>query len=101
MAHPRRFGLACHVGLAINKPTIGVAKSHLFGTIEGQNIVGANGAILGRLLKEEKRKPSYVSVGHRITLDKAVQIVRSCALDNYPVPLRIAHNEAVRLKEKL
>jgi deoxyribonuclease V len=99
MAHPRQFGLACHVGLAVNKPTIGVAKSHFYGTIEGERIFDNNGRILGKVLTKKSGRSCYVSVGHKISLDKAVQIVESCMVDKFPVPLRIAHSEVVRLRE--
>lgn len=98
-AHPRRFGLACHVGLAVNKPTIGVAKSHFYGRIEDDSIVDTNGTILGKVLTRKNGRPCYVSVGHKISLNKAVEIVESCAVNDSPLPLRIAHSEAVRLRE--
>jgi deoxyribonuclease V len=98
IAHPRQFGLACHVGLAVDKPTIGIAKSHFYGTVEGESIVDTNGMILGKVLTRKSGKPFYVSVGHKISLDKAVQVVESCTVDNFPFPLRIAHSEAVRLR---
>ena len=100
-AHPRRFGLACHVGLGINKPTIGVAKKHFYGTIQDQYILDTDRAVLGKTLTGKKGKTCFVSVGNKISLDKAVHLVKSCAVDNYPVPLRIAHKEANRLKESL
>lgn len=101
IAHPRRFGLACHVGLTLNKPTIGVAKSHLCGTVEGETLVDASGTIIGRVLRRRSGRPYYVSVGHKVSLDKAVEIVERCADRNYPVPLRIAHCEASRLRGRI
>jgi deoxyribonuclease V len=98
IAHPRRFGLACHVGLAVDRPTIGIAKSHLYGTVEGESIVDTNGTILGKMLTRKSGRPFYVSVGHKISLDKAVQVIESCTVDNFPFPLRIAHSESVRLR---
>lgn len=100
IAHPRRFGLACHVGLAMNKATIGVAKSHLYGGIEGETLVDTSGTVIGRVLTGEGR-PCFVSVGHKVSLDKAVKIVERCRGSNYPVPLRIAHCETLRLRENI
>ena len=100
-AHPRRFGLACHVGLEINKPTIGVGKKHFYGTIQKQYILDTDGAILGKTLTGKNDKTRFVSVGHKISLDKAVHIVESCADDDDPIPLRIAHREANRLRDSL
>ena len=100
-AHPRRFGLACHVGLAVNKPTIGIAKSHLYGRIERESLVDTNGMIIGKVLTRKSERPCYVSVGHKISLNKAVEVVENCAFHNYPIPVRIAHSEAVHLRESL
>ena len=100
-AHPRRFGLACHLGLAIDKPTIGIAKSHLYGSTDGEKIVDSHGEILGRILADKPGKAYYVSIGHKMNLDCATELVRKCAVNNYPLPLRIAHSEAVRLRENL
>lgn len=101
IAHPRRFGLACHVGLALDRATIGVAKSHLYGTIEGETLVDTDRTIIiGRVMKRKSGKPYYVSVGHKISLNKAVELIQRCADSNYPVPLRIAHSEALWLSRK-
>ncbi len=100
-AHPRRFGLACHLRLAIDKPTIGIAKSHFYGSIDGERIVDSNGDILGTVITDKPGKPYYVSIGHKMTIDYATELVRKCAVNNYPLPLRIAHSEAVRLRQDL
>ncbi len=96
--HPRRFGLACHVGLALNKPTVGVAKSRFHGKVEGNNIISPEGSVLGKVVKTRTGRPFFVSVGNRISLDDAVRLVKSCIIDDHPVPLREAHLEAVRLR---
>ena len=100
-AHPRRFGLACHLGLAIDKPTIGIAKSHFYGSIDRERIVDSSGEILGKVLTDKPGKPCYVSIGHKMNIDYATEVVRKCAVNNYPVPLKIAHSEAVRLRRDL
>ncbi len=51
--HPRRFGLACYVGLALERPTIGVAKSQFYGREENENIVGSDGELLGKTVKAD------------------------------------------------
>ncbi len=98
LAHPRRFGLACHVGLALNRPTIGVAKSHLYGRLEGGRILDSAGKLLGRVVRARNGSAFYVSVGHRVGLEDAVRLVKSCMVDNHPVPLREAHLEAGRAR---
>jgi deoxyribonuclease V len=96
--HPRRFGLACQVGLALNKPTVGVAKSRFYGRVDGGNIISPDGSLLGKLVETRSGRRFFVSVGNRISLDDAVRLVKSCIVDDHPVPLREAHLEAVRLR---
>ena len=96
--HPRRLGLACHVGLALGKPTIGVAKSRFYGKVEGDKIVGPQGSLLGRLVETASGKLFYVSVGNQIGLDDAIRLVGQCVVGDHIAPLREAHLEAVRLR---
>jgi deoxyribonuclease V len=105
-AHPRRFGLACHLGLATNLPTIGCAKSLLTGRYEdlpeeaGSTAPLVNrGEVIGIALRTRARvAPVFVSIGHRITLDAAVELIRASAVrTKLPEPSRLAHNEAQRL----
>jgi deoxyribonuclease V len=76
LAHPRRFGLACHLGVLGNVPTIGVAKSHLVGTYQEPGIErGAwsklvdKGETVGAVVRTRSAvRPAFVSIGHRISL---------------------------------
>jgi deoxyribonuclease V len=97
VAHPRKFGLACHVGLALDKPTIGVAKSRLYGKLDDRTIVAPGGEVIGRTLASRNRK-FYVSVGHRISLETASNLVEKCMVNGHPSPLRQAHLESIRTK---
>jgi deoxyribonuclease V len=106
LAHPRRFGLACHLGLIVDLPTLGVAKSILVGRYEGlADAAGSvaplvdKGDVVGTALRTRtKVAPVFVSTGHRITLDEAVEIVRRSAVrTKLPEPSRLAHKEAQRL----
>jgi deoxyribonuclease V len=97
-AHPRKFGLACHVGLAMDKPTIGVAKSRLYGKLNDSNITDPEGKVIGRILTAGNRK-FYVSVGHRISLKTASDLVETCIVNGHPSPLREAHLESIRAKQ--
>jgi deoxyribonuclease V len=102
IAHPRRFGLACYVGLALDRPTIGVAKSLLYGQAEGSRVVdGEDGRILAELVKTPGGKTIYVSVGHKISLEDAVLIVKHCMGSGGPVPIRLAHDEVTKRKWQL
>ena len=98
VAHPRRFGLACHVGLALDKPTIGVAKSRLYGKSDHNKILDPEGELIGRIVNARSRK-FYVSVGHRISLETAFNLVEKSIVDGHPSPLRHAHIESKRAKQ--
>jgi len=109
-AHPRRFGFACHLGLLLDRPTIGVAKSLLVGTHGG---VGAkrgsrtalvdHDEVIGAILRtRDGVRPIYVSVGHRISLAAAQQWVLDCARGfRSPEPIRMADRAAGELKRHM
>ncbi|BDG71054.1 endonuclease V [Roseomonas fluvialis] len=102
LAHPRGLGTACHLGLVLGVPTIGVAKSLLVGTTEPGPAVGDvapilwKGAHIGTALRTRHGAgPVYVSVGHRVGLDTAVAVVRAaCDGRRLPLPIRAAHAAA-------
>jgi len=89
--HPRRCGLACYIGLKLDKPVIGVAKSLLCGKIRSDSKVEYKGKVLGCEIKQNKKK-LYVSVGNKISLNTAVKIIKELIVKGnwYPEPLRIA-----------
>lgn len=105
IAHQRRMGLAAHVGILLEKPTIGCAKSVLFGTFEQppeakgsvSYMSDKQGDIIGAAVRtRESVKPVYVSIGNKIDLDTAVRIVLGCSPKyRIPVPLRLAHKLSV------
>lgn len=97
-AHPRKFGLACHFGLAINKPTIGVAKTRLFGRIEGESILDSSGNLIGRVIDLEKSRKYYVSVGHRVSLNAATRTVKATVVNGHSAPLRQAHLDSMHMR---
>lgn len=94
VAHPRRLGLACQFGLAIDRPTVGVAKSPLYGRVENEMIVDPAGHRIGTVIVSGSGKKFYVSVGHRISLDTASRLVSESIIDGQPVPLKQAHLES-------
>ena len=109
LAHPRRFGLACHLGLTAGVPTIGCAKSRLLGRFESLGDERGSsaplidkGEVVGAAVHTRTGiSPIYVSVGHRVSLEAAVEFTLTCC-DRYrvPEPTRIAHFAAAgRFKE--
>jgi len=106
VAHPYGCGFASHLGLAIGKPTIGVAKSRLIGEptmIAGQVFLVRKGQIIGEVLTtKEGVKPVYVSIGHLISLETAVKIVKCCVRNSkIPEPILQAHKIASEERRKL
>jgi deoxyribonuclease V len=103
IAHPRRFGLACHIGVLADIPTIGVAKTRLVGqyrepaTSKGsQSPLIDDGELIGTVLRtRDNVKPLFVSCGHRIGLETAVDYVLKC-VTRYRLPetTRWAHHLA-------
>lgn len=98
-AHPRRFGIACHLGLLAGRPTIGVAKSRLCGEhLQPGREAGAtadlidNAELIGLVLRtREGVKPLYVSTGHRIGLRQAADwVLGLCRGYRLPEPIRLA-----------
>ncbi len=103
ISHPRGFGLACHVGLWLEIPTIGIAKNRLCGDClppdkhrGSRSKLICNGRIAGTVLRTQTGvKPIFVSAGHRITLKEAVHWALHCSCEaRMPQPIRLAHQEA-------
>lgn len=107
IAHPRRLGLASHLGLFLDRPTIGCAKSRLIGTFEEPRAAkGAHSPLydgdemIGAVVRTRtKVKPLFVSVGHRCTLDDAIALTLACTTKyRLPEPTRLAHQTVSGLK---
>ncbi len=110
VAHPRRLGLAAHLGLFFDKPTIGCAKSRLTG--ENKEPKSHKGSftdlkdkdeIIGAVLRtRDGVKPVFVSVGHACTLADAIKVTLNCAVKyRLPEPTRLAHQHVSKLKLKI
>ncbi|WP_372623198.1 endonuclease V [Falsiroseomonas sp.] len=108
LAHPQGFGTACLLGLVLDVPAIGVAKSVLVGEVEGtlRDEPGARaplvfkGRQVGIALRSRRgANPLYVSVGHRVSLDTALEWVTRCLRGRrLPEPTRAAHDAAGALR---
>ena len=100
IAHPRRLGIASHLGLLLDTPTIGCAKSRLVGIHEkpGEEAgsyaeLTDDGEVIGAVLRTKTRtRPVYVSIGHKIDLKTAVcRVLECCRGYRLPEPTRLAH----------
>jgi len=107
IAHPRRLGLAAHLGLFLDRPTIGCAKSRLTGTFaepapeKGSHSPLYDGnEVIGAVVRTRSNvKPLFISVGHRCTLDDAIRMTLACATKyRLPEPTRLAHQTVSHLK---
>ncbi len=100
IAHPRRLGLASHLGLLLGTPTIGCAKSRLCGKHETPGEEPGSyaelideGEIIGAALRTKPRvNPIYISIGHKIDLESAIHwVLKCCRGYRVPEPTRLAH----------
>jgi deoxyribonuclease V len=122
IAHPRRFGIASHIGVLVDKPTIGCAKSRLIGTFDEPGRRKGNFSplfdiarpswpclhglearateVIGAVLRTRTDvKPVFVSVGHKCTLDDAIKVVLECTTRyRLPEPSRLAHQTVDKAK---
>ena len=110
IAHPRRLGLASHVGVVLDRPSVGCAKSKLVGNYEEpERVFGARtplvhrGETLGVALRTRPtHAPLFVSPGHKLSLPTAVEIVLRCCRDErfMPEPTRLAHDAVTEYRER-
>jgi deoxyribonuclease V len=102
LAHPRRFGMACHLGVLTGLPSIGVAKSRLIGEHAEPGIekgcwapLRDDGETIGAVLRSRRGvRPLYISIGHRVSLETAIEYVLACT-PRYRLP------ETTRLADRL
>ena len=109
IAHPRNFGLASHIGLILNTPSIGCAKSWLVGEHDDvENVAGAYSKLIYKnktvgvaLRTKVNTKPIFVSVGHKITLASAIStVLKACCGYRIPEPVRYAHLFVNKLRKQ-
>jgi len=101
--HPRRIGLASHVGLLLDKPVIGIAKKLLIGKEKRNEVEVDNEVRAIKIASKEFAKPIYVSPGHKISLRTAFKITKEFldGTHKLPVPLKLAHKYVNKVKERL
>ena len=110
LAHPRGFGLACHVGVLLDIPAIGVAKKCLYGTFSEPGLEkeeralmrGKDREVVGAALRtRDGVKPVFVSIGNRTDLDTAVMVAIECSRGlRIPEPTRLADKYVASLKKQ-
>jgi deoxyribonuclease V len=102
ICHPRKLGIASQLGLMLDIPTIGVAKKPLVGEVKDDKVY-VEDELRGRLVKtREHANPLIVSIGHRISLKTAMEIVEKSTIPPHklPEPLHIAHRYADKVREE-
>ncbi len=102
--HPLRCGLASHLGVELDQATIGVAKTKLLGEEDEAGNIKVGNEIIGAEVKEKLHsKPLYVSVGHKVSLQTAVDIVIKTIRQPHklPEPLHLAHRLADKARQEM
>ena len=110
IAHPRKFGLASHLGMILNCPTIGCAKNRLIGSYDDpkcekgsfSRLYDGDGKIIGNVVRSRDNcKPLYISIGHKIRLNDALKWTLHCTTRyRIPEPTRLAHLLVNRLRKQ-
>ncbi|MHC4497595.1 MAG: deoxyribonuclease V [Planctomycetota bacterium] len=109
IAHPRRLGLAAHLGLFFDKPTIGCAKSRLIGSFESPSsakgsysLLKDGDEVIGAVVRTRNHvRPLFVSIGNKCLLNEAIEITLACATRyRLPEPTRLAHQLVAKLRLK-
>jgi endonuclease V len=92
--HPRKIGVASHLGVLENLPSIGVAKTffNFKGIIKINENVFLNNELVGKALKIKSIKEIYISPGHNISLLTSEEIIKNCCIYRIPEPIRLADN---------
>jgi len=109
LAHPYRCGLATHIGVVLDVPTIGVAKSKLWGEVVDRDpydvlVDPRDGKVIGAILVTKKGfKPIYISVGNKVSLETAIKLVLKTTKPEtkLPEPILAAHRLATKVARRL
>ncbi len=103
IAHPQKLGIASHLGLALNKPTIGITENLLVGNVDRGKIILFNEIVGFEATTKEHAKPLYVSPGHFITLGTSLNVIRETIQypHKMPEPIHLAHKIAKKKVKEL
>ena len=101
--HPRKFGLASHVGLSLNKPTIGVLKKPFVGRVELGKVYLGKDFVGFEIKTKEQASPLYISPGHQVSLGSCLKIVQDSIKPPHklPEPIHLAHRFAKKKVKKV
>ena len=101
--HPRKCGMASHIGVLLDQASIGIAKQLLIGEVKANKVYVENEARAELVETRKHSKPIYVSLGHKISLKTSVEIVKKCLKfpHKLPEPLHLAHRYANEIREKI
>ncbi|MBU0470365.1 MAG: endonuclease V [Nanoarchaeota archaeon] len=100
--HPRKIGIASHLGLALNVPTIGVQNKLMLGNIEKGKIILNNEVVGFEIKTKEHAKPIYVSPGHQVSLGTVLNLIPKIIIfpHKLPEPLHLAHKASRKITRK-
>jgi len=109
ISHPRGCGIASHFGIEVDAVTVGVAKKKLWGNYEpledssgSYSYLIYNDEVIGAVVRtKDKVKPVFVSIGHKISLEKAIELVLKTSIYRIPEPLRLAHNLLQKVRRQV
>ena len=101
--HPRRIGMASHVGILLDTATIGVTKRLMLGEVKGKTVYVDKEARGYGLITKEHANPIYISPGHKISLKTSPEVIRKCMRfpHKLPEPLYIAHKYGNKIRETM
>ncbi len=102
--HPLRIGMASHIGVVLDVPTIGVAKQLLCGQVDEDGRISCDNEIRGMALKTRKHsRPLYISPGHKVSLETSVEIVKKSIRYPHKLPeqLHASHRMANKVRDEI
>ncbi len=101
--HPRKIGLASHMGLLLNQPSVGVAKELACGTVKDEKVFLGNDVVGQVVITRKYAKPLYISPGFNISQKTSVAVVKACMRPphKFPEPLHLAYRYAKELARNL
>ena len=100
--HPRRIGMASHVGILLDIPTIGITKRLMLGEVRGLTIYVEKEARGYELITKEHANPIYISPGNKISLKTSLEIIKNCLREPHklPEPMHLAHKYGKKISKK-